>query len=106
MGPKKIQKSLKLFTKRVTEKYHPEQVILFGSFARGQANDYSDVDIAVISKDFEKIPQERRLDVLYDLTSGLHPDFHVFGFTPKEFDKLSPFVSVSEAKEYGIRLFT
>lgn len=106
MGPKKIQKSLNLFTKRVTEKYHPQQVLLFGSYARGKANEYSDVDIAVISSSFEKIPEDKRFDALYDLTAGLRPDFHIFGFTPEEFDNLSPLISVSEAKEYGIPLLT
>ena len=31
---------------------HIDKIILFGSYARGNANEYSDIDIAVISDDF------------------------------------------------------
>jgi len=34
--------------KRLVDKFHPDQIILFGSQARGTANKHSDVDILVI----------------------------------------------------------
>ena len=33
---------------RIVERFHPEKVILFGSHARGQAADASDVDLLVV----------------------------------------------------------
>ena len=33
---------------RLVEKFHPEKIILFGSQARGQADEHSDVDLLVI----------------------------------------------------------
>ena len=106
MGKKQIQKALKIFTERAKKKFNPEQIFLFGSYARGQANEYSDVDLIVISKIFAEIPQEKRLDVLYDLTKGLRPDFHVYGFTKNELEKASPLTSLSEVKKYGIPLIS
>lgn len=106
MGKKQIQNSLNIFTKRVKQKFQPEQVLLFGSFARGQANEYSDVDLLVIAKKFSKIDEEKRFDLLYDLTADLRPDFHVYGFTPEEYEKASPLTSLSLIKEEGIPLLT
>ena len=99
-----IQSALTAFTRRMQQKYQPEQVILFGSYARGEATDYSDVDVLVVSSYFQTIPQDKRLDVLYNDIRDLTPDFHVFGLTPYEYQNLSPFVSIIEAKTQGVQL--
>lgn len=104
MGKKQIQKNLTIFTSRVKLQFQPSEVLLFGSYARGEGTDYSDVDVVVVAKSFAKIPFEKRLDALYPLTNDLSPDFHVFGYTPKEFKKISPFSSISEAKREGTSL--
>jgi uncharacterized protein len=39
---------LKEVTRRLVEGFHPDKIILFGSQARGTADDRSDVDILVI----------------------------------------------------------
>ncbi len=45
--------------KQIGEKCHAEQVILFGSFAKGTATKYSDIDIAVSGvKEMESFQQE------------------------------------------------
>lgn len=45
--------------KQIGEKCHAEQVILFGSFAKGTATKYSDIDIAVSGvKEMESFRQE------------------------------------------------
>lgn len=104
MDQKQIQRALNIFTDRVKKKFAAEQIFLFGSYARGKANEYSDVDLVVIAKQFSDIPENRRFDLLYDLTAGLTPDFHVHGFTPQEFDNASPLTSLSEIKHEGIPL--
>ena len=38
------------FSRELVENYHPEKVVLFGSFARGEANAGSDVDLLVIMR--------------------------------------------------------
>ena len=104
MGKTKIQKDIKLFTERVKKKFRPKRVLLFGSFARGDVNEYSDVDVVVISDAFKSIPSEKRLDILYPLTMDLTPDFHVFGYTSEEFDKASNLTTVAEIKKHAVRL--
>jgi predicted nucleotidyltransferase len=42
------EQTLAEVTKRLVDSFHPDQIILFGSQARGTANEHSDVDILVI----------------------------------------------------------
>ncbi len=46
----------------VRDKYNCERIILFGSYAKGNFNNDSDIDIAVIMKDFDNI-----LDMQFEL---------------------------------------
>jgi predicted nucleotidyltransferase len=39
---------IRCFARDVAEKFHPEQIILFGSHAYGTPHDDSDVDILVV----------------------------------------------------------
>jgi len=104
MDKKQIQQSLNIFTNRVKKQFQPQQIFLFGSYARGEANEYSDVDMLVVSEQFSDIPEDERFDELYDLTKGLYPDFYVYGFTPKELAQASPLTSLAYAKREGIPL--
>lgn len=104
MGKGKVGKSLKIFNSRVKKAFNPEKVLLFGSYASGKAGDYSDVDVLVVSKKFASVPSEDRLDILYELTSDLYPDFHVFGLTPEEFENASMLTTIGEAKVNGVAI--
>ena len=33
------------------KKYEPEKIILFGSFARGEIDEYSDIDLVIIKNE-------------------------------------------------------
>ena len=74
---------------------------IFGSYVRGEANKYSDIDILVISKDFIDMDDNERLDFLYKKTVGLPLDWHIYGFTPDEIEKVSPLNTLSEALRTG-----
>ncbi len=43
---------------------HINKIILFGSYAKGTANKYSDIDIAVISNDFKDMNLLRRFEFI------------------------------------------
>lgn len=104
MGKKQIEKSLTTFKSRVQQRFQHSKILLFGSFAKGKTNTYSDIDVLVVSPEFRKISQEKRLDVLYDLTKGLRPDFHVFGYTPQELQKAHPVSTLADIKETAITI--
>lgn len=48
MGYEEIINKVQMFAERVAEQYHPKQIIVFGSYARGTATENSDIDIAVV----------------------------------------------------------
>ena len=48
MTKRELQKTIKRMVQRIVERFHPDQVILFGSHARGTAGPDSDVDLLVV----------------------------------------------------------
>jgi len=53
-----ISEALQDIVRKLVEGYSPQKVILFGSHARGDASEDSDIDLLII-KDTEKPPAER-----------------------------------------------
>jgi predicted nucleotidyltransferase len=104
MGTNQIQKSLTVFLRRVQKKYHPQQVILFGSYARGKARRGSDVDILVVSNSFKNTRDYDRFRELYILSNDLEPEFHVFGFTTEEIRSSDKTTTLKQALTQGVRI--
>lgn len=63
----------------------PEKIILFGSFARGNANPNSDVDLLIIKRT-KKRPADRIAEVL-PLVWGNIPHIEPQVMTPAEFNR-------------------
>ncbi len=66
----------------IVENYHPDKIILFGSCARGDADEQSDIDILVISDREKDLPRYRRgLDVRIKLSEVETPKDILFLYT-------------------------
>lgn len=76
---------IKKYTQRLIEQIKPKAVILFGSFARKDINEGSDVDVLVIA-DFKE-PFLDRIKLLLDLNDVSLP-LEPIGYTLKEFQKM------------------
>ncbi len=57
-----VETTIARMVQRIVRKFHPEQVILFGSHARGEAGPDSDVDLLVVM-DFEGSAFEMGLEI-------------------------------------------
>lgn len=70
-----------------------EQVLLFGSQASGKAHEGSDIDLIVISADWEPYSQRERLEMLGVAAARILEPVQATGFTPQEIAsrKLMPF---------------
>ncbi len=94
------------FIKGVKKKIKVEKVILFGSYAWGKPHRYSDIDLAVISKDFGKLNDLKRigllLDVVYNLKMPKLTDVEVLGFTPDELTRADYFDIAAEIRDKGV----
>lgn len=82
---KEIFERLQKISERLKKEYHAEKVILYGSYARGEETEDSDIDILVIAptqeRMFERMATVRGL--IRDLRNGL--PFSPVVFTPEEF---------------------
>ena len=59
----KIADQLLPYLRVLVEQFHPEQVILFGSYAYGQPNEHSDLDLLII-KELEQSPVREAREIL------------------------------------------
>ena len=62
--------------------YEPEKIILFGSYARGDQDEYSDIDLILIKKTDTRFIQ-RQIEALSHVSSKVRLDPIVY--TPEEF---------------------
>lgn len=78
-----------------------QQAILFGSFVRGNFNEFSDIDVALVSDKFEGIrfnDRNRIRKYKFDVSADIEP----IPFTLADFTESDPFVK--EILETGIRI--
>jgi predicted nucleotidyltransferase len=73
---------------RLVQGLHPERIYLFGSQARGQAEESSDIDLLVVVPDSE-LPRHRREALSYDLLWGVTVPVDVIVLTQAEFQRAS-----------------
>ena len=61
-----------------------EKIILFGSYATGQYRQDNDIDVAVISQDFEHKNYWQRIDILSGAIYEIFEPIEATAFTPDE----------------------
>jgi predicted nucleotidyltransferase len=67
-----VQVQIERMVKRIVKKFHPEQIILFGSQARGEAGPDSDIDLLIVMG-FEGSVREKRLQIRQTINKGPVP---------------------------------
>ena len=99
-----LKKGLKNFAKEVKQDMEISGLILFGSRATDTFSENSDVDLIIVSSEFEKMNFFERVKKMYSYWKiDLPVDF--ICYTPKEFNKLKKTISiVTEAIAGGIEL--
>ena len=63
------------------------KLILYGSYARGDYREGSDIDLILISEDFRKHDYWSRIDILSEASYDVFAPLEVVGFTPEEWDQ-------------------
>ena len=73
-------------TRTIVERFHPRRVVLFGSHARGDADQDSDLDL-FIEMETSRRPPERAIEIAS--VFGLHPwPMDIIVYTPEEVRRL------------------
>src|SRR5436309_14410079 len=57
---------IRRFARAVAEKFHPDKIILFGSYAYGTPHEDSDVDILVVMPAYNQLSMAARIDIAID----------------------------------------
>jgi len=81
-----LQKELNRCIRILKEKYHPQKILLFGSFANDRVKKWSDIDLIIV-KDTKKSFLERSKELFLLLKPKVGMDILVY--TPEEFRQLS-----------------
>ncbi|MEW6685625.1 MAG: nucleotidyltransferase domain-containing protein [Candidatus Edwardsbacteria bacterium] len=79
---KEILKEVEIFAKKIKKEFHAE-IYLFGSFARGEIHEGSDIDLIIVG-DFKGRIFERIEEVLKLTDLPIEP----LVYTPKEFQRM------------------
>ena len=96
-----IMESIKKYIEKISQYYKIEAVILFGSYAKGTENEDSDIDIAIISSDFNDIIEDGAK--LIGLTWKIDTRIEPHPITTEDYQKVSnPFVR--EVVDTGIKV--
>jgi predicted nucleotidyltransferase len=111
MGERKteeIKEKVRKFKEAIRKKFFVDEIIIFGSAARGEMKRDSDIDIVVVSLKYGR-------KEVFNIVPKLYREWHekqkigypvdIILFNTKEFNKLKKEVSiVSEALKEGIRI--
>ncbi len=79
------QRELNSITAQIIQKYRPEKIILFGSAARGEFHQDSDVDLLIIKKDTPLYGADRIRELSRLIDRNFPLDLLVY--RPEEFEK-------------------
>ena len=97
----KIAKSIEKFINEIKKKYNVEAIILFGSYAKGTENEDSDIDIAIVSADFDDIYD--CMAVLMGMTWDIDARIEPHPIRKKDYDEVSDYF-VKEIIDTGIKV--
>ena len=83
-----VDRIIEGFIARLEQEIPVQEVILFGSYARGKAQAHSDIDLAVISDWFEGKPAIENLKFLSRIAARYNTLIEALPFTEKEYRKI------------------
>jgi predicted nucleotidyltransferase len=63
--------AIRRFARRIAERFDPEKIILFGSFAYGTPHEDSDVDLLVVMPTYDEINQAIRIKLAFEFVFPL-----------------------------------
>lgn len=102
-----VEKKILDLYKLISDKIKIDGIYLFGSFAKGCPHEYSDIDIAVLSPEFEGIGFIDNSKISRIIIHETYPDlpyvdFEIHPYKTEEFTQDDPFVA--EILRTGIKI--
>jgi predicted nucleotidyltransferase len=100
--PAKVKNTIDNYLRELSRNDIPiKKAILFGSYARGNYQEWSDIDIALVSDIFEGNRIDDK-DKIRKITLSVSSELEVIPFSPDDFNLQNPFAK--EILKTGIRI--
>lgn len=100
--PSKVKTTLDRYLLALKQSNIPiQKAILFGSYARGNSHEWSDIDLALVSDIFVGNCMDDK-DKIRTITLSISSELEVIPFAPQDFTPQNPFVK--EILRTGIQL--
>ena len=100
--PAKVKHTIDRYIRELNRNNIPiKEAILFGSYARGDYQEWSDIDIALVSDIFEGNRIDDK-DKIRRITLSISSEIEVIPFAPDDFNLQNPFAK--EILKTGIKL--
>lgn len=80
-----LENAISDFIQQLQKGLRVDAVVLYGSYAHGTPREWSDIDLAVISPDFEGVSVWKRQEMIAHLTVHRYPDIAPIGYPPSEY---------------------
>ena len=80
-----LDKIISQFVALLSKAVRVEAIVLYGSYANGSPDEWSDIDIAVISPDFEDIPLWERQRIISRATVDRDSSLSPIGYPSSEY---------------------
>ncbi|MBT9148760.1 MAG: nucleotidyltransferase domain-containing protein [Dehalococcoidia bacterium] len=82
----------------------PEKMILYGSFAKGMAAEGSDIDLLIVSEDFQGMNIRERSELLGMAAARILAPIQAEGLTPQEVTETEEDSFLEEILQSGVAL--
>lgn len=105
MVKEQLPEIIRNYVKELEKKIFVKKIILYGSYAYGKPHPGSDVDLVIISPDFEKIKPLERLEMLSLATRKDRAPIEAIGYTPEEFAKAESYIFLDYIVKNGIVVY-
>lgn len=100
--PNKIKRIISQYLTSLKDHgFQIQEAILFGSYARGNAHQWSDIDLALVSNEFEGVRFTDK-NKIRKITISISSDLEVLPFNPQDFTPSNPLVK--EILNTGVRI--
>ena len=98
-----VAEQVRRFVTVVRHRIPVDQVLLFGSYARGAPRPWSDIDVAVISPAWDGYTRQERIVLLARWAWEANaPWVEAVGYTPAELAAAAPGSFVGDIRDHGV----